>query len=93
MEIKIKWIKRKQTTHENTYRDDTCIYVRTIDFVLFACKRPRGSYGLAGRKQVLLILVPHIDSRVKIIDNERPEPSTHIILKINVMICIYFVLI
>ena len=24
MEIKIKWIKRKQMTHENTYRDDTC---------------------------------------------------------------------
>ena len=23
MEIKIKWIKRKQMTHENTYRDDT----------------------------------------------------------------------
>ena len=22
MEIKIKWIKRKQMTHENTYRDD-----------------------------------------------------------------------
>jgi hypothetical protein len=36
----------------------------------------------AGREQVLLILVPHIDSRVKIIDNERPGASTHIILKI-----------
>ena len=47
----------------------------------------------AGREQVLLILVPHIDSRVTIIDNERPGASTHIILKINVMICIYFVLI
>ena len=47
----------------------------------------------AGWEQVLLILVPHIDSRVKIIDNERPGASTHIILKINVMICIYFVLI
>ena len=47
----------------------------------------------AGREQVLLILVPHIDSRVKIIDNERPGASTHIILKINVMICIYCVLI
>ena len=70
------------------------IRVGTIDFVLFACKRPRGSQGLApGREQVLLILVPHIDSRVKIIDNERPGASTHIILKINVMICIYFVLI
>ena len=23
MEIKINWIKRKQMTHENTYRDDT----------------------------------------------------------------------
>jgi hypothetical protein len=22
VEIKIKWIKRKQMTHENTYRDD-----------------------------------------------------------------------
>ena len=26
VEIKIKWIKRKQMTHENTYRDD--IYIR-----------------------------------------------------------------
>ena len=25
MEIKIKWIKRKQMTHENTYRDDILI--------------------------------------------------------------------
>ena len=24
MEIKIKWIPRKQMTHENTYRDDKC---------------------------------------------------------------------
>jgi hypothetical protein len=47
----------------------------------------------AGQEQVLLILVPHIDSRVNIIDNERPGASTHIILKFNVMICIYFVLI
>ena len=23
VEIKIKWIKRKQMTHENTYRDDS----------------------------------------------------------------------
>jgi hypothetical protein len=23
VEIKIKWIPRKQMTHENTYRDDT----------------------------------------------------------------------
>ena len=22
MEIKVKWMKRKQMTHENTYRDD-----------------------------------------------------------------------
>ena len=46
-------------------------------------------------RDLLLILVPHIDSRVNIIDNERPGASTHIILKINVMsmICIYFVLI
>jgi hypothetical protein len=27
MEIKIKWIKLKQMTHENTYRDDTCLCV------------------------------------------------------------------
>ena len=25
MEFKIKWIKRKQMTHENTYRDDTSL--------------------------------------------------------------------
>jgi hypothetical protein len=27
VEIKIKWIKRKQMTHENTYRDDTKYYM------------------------------------------------------------------
>ena len=27
MEIKIKWIKRKQMTHENTYRDDNCAFL------------------------------------------------------------------
>ena len=27
LEIKIKWIKRKQMTHENTYRDDMCVQV------------------------------------------------------------------
>jgi hypothetical protein len=27
VEIKIKWIKRKQMTHENTYRDDTHCFV------------------------------------------------------------------
>jgi hypothetical protein len=26
VEIKIKWIKRKQMTHENTYRVDTCAH-------------------------------------------------------------------
>ena len=26
VEIKLKWIKRKQMTHENTYRDDMCEY-------------------------------------------------------------------
>jgi hypothetical protein len=25
VEIKIKWIKRKQMTHENTYREDTSL--------------------------------------------------------------------
>ena len=32
VEIKIKWIKRKQMTHENTYRDDT------IDLKKYAAK-------------------------------------------------------
>ena len=27
MEIKIKWIKGKQMTHENTYRDDTILII------------------------------------------------------------------
>jgi hypothetical protein len=26
VEIKIKWIKRKQMTHENTYRDDNTLF-------------------------------------------------------------------
>ena len=34
MEIKIKWIKRKQMTHENTYRDDMYIaYVCQSHFI------------------------------------------------------------
>ena len=32
MEIKIKWIPRKQMTHENTYRDDN-VQTRTCDRV------------------------------------------------------------
>ena len=31
MEIKIKWIKRKQMTHENTYRDDNYVLCLGID--------------------------------------------------------------
>ena len=39
MEIQIKWIKRKQMTHENTYRDDiysTFIFRHTfsLDFLI-----------------------------------------------------------
>ena len=31
VEIKIKWIKRKQMTHENTYRDgNDCVYIYNI---------------------------------------------------------------
>ena len=33
MEIKIKWIKRKQMTHENTYRDDKLIIVQIYTIV------------------------------------------------------------
>ena len=33
MKIKIKWIKRKQMTHENTYRHDTCMMVYYILFI------------------------------------------------------------
>ena len=32
------------------------IGVRTIDFVLFACKRPRGSQGLASDLSLSIIL-------------------------------------
>ena len=62
---------------------------RTIDFVLLACKRPRGSQGLAPGLSLSIILT----LLSMIIDNERPGASTHIILIINAMICIYFVLI
>ena len=55
---------------------------------MFACKRPRGSQGLAPGLSLPIILT----LLSMIIDNERPGASTHIILKINVMICIYFVL-
>ena len=61
---------------------------RTIN-VWFACKRPRGSQGLAPG----LSLSIGLTLLSMIIDNERPGASTHIILIINVMICIYFVLI
>ena len=34
MEIKIKWIPRKQMTHENTYRDDTyLVHVQKCSYV------------------------------------------------------------
>ena len=36
MEIKIKWIKRKQMTHENTYRDDTIIIINLILLLHFS---------------------------------------------------------
>ena len=62
---------------------------RTIDFVLLACKRPRGSQGLAPVLSLSIILT----LLSMIIDNERPGASTHIILIINAMIYIYFVLI
>jgi hypothetical protein len=42
--------------------------------------------------QVLLILVPHIDSRVKIIDNERPGASTHIILIFSIVLSVFVLL-
>jgi hypothetical protein len=36
VQIKIKWIKRKQMTHENTYRDDNNAWtqLRTISMIL-----------------------------------------------------------
>ena len=38
MEIKIKWIPRKQMTHENTYRDDMSCF-RIIHFILISSAR------------------------------------------------------
>ena len=35
MEIKIKWIKRKQMTHENTYRDDIPSTFLNKDLLIF----------------------------------------------------------
>ena len=35
MEIKIKWIKRKQMTHENTYRDDIPRTLLNKDLLMF----------------------------------------------------------
>ena len=35
MEIKIKWIKRKQMTHENTYRDDIPRTLLNKDLLIF----------------------------------------------------------
>ena len=34
VQIKIKWIKRKQMTHENTYRDDSCKQKKKNSFIL-----------------------------------------------------------
>jgi hypothetical protein len=33
VEIKIKWIKRKQMTHENTYRGGKTLQLKTLDFL------------------------------------------------------------
>ena len=38
MEIKIKWIKRKQMTHENTYCDDTTQTDRDPTLTLYILK-------------------------------------------------------
>ena len=46
----------------------------------------------AGLEQVLLILVPHIDCRGKIIDNERPGASTHILLIISIVLSVFVLL-
>jgi hypothetical protein len=35
VEIKIKWIKRKQMTHENTYRDDIPRTLLNKDLLIF----------------------------------------------------------
>jgi hypothetical protein len=35
VEIKIKWIKRKQMTHENTYRDDISRTLLKKDLLIF----------------------------------------------------------
>jgi hypothetical protein len=37
VEIKIKWIPRKQMTHENTYRDDTHTDTDDFQFQFHAC--------------------------------------------------------
>jgi hypothetical protein len=37
VEIKIKWIKRKQMTHENTYRDDTLFVFSVVLFDFQVC--------------------------------------------------------
>ena len=50
------------------------IRVGTIDFVLFACKRPRGSQGLAPGLSLPIILT----LLSMIIDNEKsPSKYTH----------------
>jgi hypothetical protein len=67
-------------------------YVIYDYWLLFACKRPRESQGLAPDLSLPII----VTLLSMFIDNERPGlagASTHIILIINVMICIYFVLI
>ena len=61
---------------------------RTIDFMLLACKRPREPQGLAPGLSLSIVV-----TLLSMIITKRPGASTHIILIINVMICIYFVLI
>ena len=57
MEIKIKWIKRKQMTHENTYRDDNNSSV-TVIYTFLQNDVTKGFWGHYGRDRMVVGFSP-----------------------------------
>ena len=53
MEIKIKWIPRKQMTHENTYRDDISKRQKQIKISLLPIQKPVREFKDSKKKRTI----------------------------------------
>jgi hypothetical protein len=69
VEIKIKWIKRKQMTHENTYRDDidisprifSLMYCCFVSVIIVICVCPPGGPDLVNKLISISISVHNLN--------------------------------